>query len=222
MGIVAVLRLHGNLILFEETFGVDHGVEATFEDFHYVSDREGNTQYVFFWWCSGDDLGAFDAALDADGTVTEQYVVARIGQKALYHVRTQSFPPEQSLVFPLFREHDITTIRASRDADGLHFRARFPGRDALHAFRQDARTIGDHIDVERLYVERSTETTQRTLTERQREAVALAHERGYFETPSRTTLEDLSEEFGVTPQTLSRHIRDAVEKLVGDAIADGI
>ena len=149
---------------------------------------------------------AFDAALGADDSVAERYVVAEIGETALYHVRTRSFPPEQPLVFPLFRELDVTTIKASRDADGLHLRARCPGRDSLSAFRRSARDICDYVDVERLYVERGLETGRQTLTDRQREALALAHEHGYFETPSRTTLEDLSEDFAL--QTHSRRRRE--------------
>ncbi|MCU4719090.1 helix-turn-helix domain-containing protein [Halapricum hydrolyticum] len=220
MSVVGVVRLHENLILFEETFGVDHGVEAKLGDFHYVSDQDGNRQYVFFLWCSGDDLDAFDAALAADGTVTERYVVTETGEKALYCVRTRWFPPEQPLVFPLFRKLDVTVIEARRDADGLHLQARFPSRDALREFRREASAIADRVNVERLYVERAAKNPQRKLTGRQREALVLAYDRGYFETPSQATLEDLSAEFGVTPQTLSRHIRDGVEKLVEDAVAE--
>ncbi|WP_229114102.1 helix-turn-helix domain-containing protein [Halapricum desulfuricans] len=222
MSIVGVLRLRENLILFGETFGVDHGVEAKLGDFHYVSDQDGNRRYVFFPWCSGGDFDGFDAALAADETVTDWYVVAEFDERTLYRVQTRWFPPEQPLVFPLFREHDITMLEARRDADGLHLRARFPSRETLREFRRKADAIADRVDVERLYVERSPEDPHRKLTDRQREALELAHDRGYFETPSRTTLEDLSTEFGVAPQTLSRHIRDGVEKLVEDAITDSL
>lgn len=216
MALVAVVRLYDDLILFEETFGQDHDITATFEDFHYLTDEDGFTRYVFFWWCTGSSFEAFEAALEADPTVVDARSLAELPGRRLYRVDTTAFPPDQPLVFPVFREYDITTLEAVRGRDGLTLRARFPSRDALRAFRDAAARIADTIEVEQLYTEQMSETAR--LTERQREAVTLAYERGYFETPRRATLSDLADELDVTPQTLSRHVRVGVEKIVGDTL----
>jgi hypothetical protein len=217
MALVAVVRLYDDLILFEETFGRDHDVTATFEDFHYLTDEDGFTRYVFFWWCTGSGFETFDAALQSDPTVVDARSLAEIPGRRLYRVDTTAFPPEQPLVFPVFRQYDITSLEAIRGWDGLTLRARFPSRDALRTFRDVATRIADNVDVEQLYTEQMSETAR--LTERQREAVTMAYERGYFDTPRRTTLSELADELEVTSQTLSRHVRVGVEKIVADALA---
>lgn len=224
MALIAVVYLYDDLILFEETFGRDHDITATFEDFHYLTDEQEFTRYVFFWRCTGAAFEAFDAALEADPTVVDARAVAEIPSRRLYRVDTTAFPPEQPLVFPVFREYDITTLEAIRDRSGLTLRARFPSRDALRAFRDAATRIANTVEVDQLYTEQMSTTTR--LTERQREAVTMAYERGYFDTPRRTTLSELADELDVTSQTLSRHVRVGVEKIVGDAFrsepADGV
>jgi predicted DNA binding protein len=218
MTLIAEVSLREDLILFEDTFAATPDAVCTFEDIHYLLDDADHTHYVFFWWVTGCAFDAFGDALADDPTVEDSRTVATIGDRRLYRVETTSFPPDQPLVFPTFRAHDVTTIEARRDADGLHLHARFPSRDALDAFLDAADHIAATATVDRLYRETAPAESATGLTDRQRDALAAAHDAGYFATPSEATLAEVAEDFGVTAQTLSRHIRVAVEKLVADAV----
>jgi predicted DNA binding protein len=127
---------------------------------------------------------------------------------------TKPFDSAQPLVFPLFRENNITTIETRRDTDGLHIQARFPTRVALDAFVDAAEQIAERTELRRLYTEQPQGPDGNHLTERQREALSLAYERGYFEVPKQVTLTELAAELNITPQTLSRHIRIGVQKII--------
>ena len=220
MSLVSELTLSAPLILFEEAFDREPDATWTLEAAHDLSDHDDETYYVLFWWVA-DGAGDVDAAFGADSTVRDVREVCDLGDRSLYRTETVSFPDEQPLVFPTLRGHDATPMGATRDADGLHLRARFPDRDALDAFLRAAEDIARCAEVHSLYTEDAGSAAGHDLTDRQRAALELAFERGYYETPSETTLDALAEEFGVTPQTLSRHLRVAVEKVVADAVAPG-
>lgn len=72
----------------------------------------------------------------------------------------------------------------------------------------------------------TTEELQRTvdarLTDRQREVLLGAYEAGYYEQPSETSGEELADEFGIAPATLSQHLRAAERKLVSVFVQDNI
>jgi predicted DNA binding protein len=218
MSVIADISLRDDLILFEDAFAVAPDAVCTFEDIHYVSNADDYTHYVFFWWTSGCEFDEFEVALDADPTVETVRRVADLDGRRLHRVETQAFPPTQPLVFPTFREHDVTTIESRRDADGLHLHARFPSRDALDAFLDASASIADSAVVDRLYEGSAADIGGRRLTDRQRDALRAAFDAGYFATPSEATLSEVAAEFDVTTQTLSRHVRVAVEKLVADAV----
>lgn len=57
------------------------------------------------------------------------------------------------------------------------------------------------------------------LTDRQLETLRVAHARGYFEWPRRTTTDELGEELGVASSTVSQHLR-AVQRKVFDRLLD--
>ena len=218
MSLVSALSLSDPIIFFEDTFDREPDAVWTLEAVHDLTDDDGDTYYVSFWWLAGCSVPDFEAALDADPTVRAVRRVCVVDDRTLHRVETTSFPPEQSLLLPTLRAHDATHIGATRDADGLHVRARFPDRDALDAFVRAADDVARRVDVHRLYAEDGEAATTHDLTDRQRAALELAYERGYYETPSEVTLDTLAGEFGVTPQTLSRHLRVAVEKVVADAV----
>lgn len=58
-----------------------------------------------------------------------------------------------------------------------------------------------------------------SLSDRQRETLLLAHERGYYEIPRGTTTAALADELGIARRTAEDHLRRAEGKLV-DALAD--
>lgn len=53
-----------------------------------------------------------------------------------------------------------------------------------------------------------------TFSERQRQVLALAHERGYYEIPKGVTTEELAADLDVSRRTLEEHLRRAEQKLV--------
>lgn len=215
MGLIAELRLTDPR-LFQSTFLAVPEARCKFEDFHYVMDVEG-IHYVFFWWLHDCDPDTFDAAVDDDQSIQQAKRLAVVENRALYRIETHPIPANDTHLFPFFREHDVIFIEGWQSGDGLELIVRFPDRDTLKAFRQAALEIADRVIVTGLYPERPSETPTR-LTDRQRKALTLALERGYFETPRKVTLTDLANELNVTPQTLSRHIRVGVKHAVVDAI----
>lgn len=53
------------------------------------------------------------------------------------------------------------------------------------------------------------------LSERQREVIELARQRGYYEWPRETNASDLAEELGISKTTLLEHLRKAESKIIG-------
>lgn len=53
-----------------------------------------------------------------------------------------------------------------------------------------------------------------TFSDRQREVLTLAHERGYYEIPKESTTEELAAELDISRRTLEEHLRRAEQKLV--------
>lgn len=210
MTLIAELTLQTDLPLFETTFEAAPSAAFRIEDVHYVSDEDERTHYVFFVWLTSGDRAAFTAALDDDDTVRAFRHLSSPDGRALYRLTTSAFGPEQQLVFPTAREHDIAVVDTRRDATGLHLRFHVPSREALQSFVDDAREIAETVEVTRISVQELDDTAH--------EALALAYDHGYFETPSEVTLDRLAEELDISSQTLSRHIRVGVRKLVAQTV----
>ncbi len=217
MALVAELRFHGDSGLLVRTFEAVPRAECTFDDVHYVDDR-GRTYYVLFLWVTGAGPDEFAGALEADPTITDHRRLASVDDRWLFRVVTTPFPPDQPLVYPECRKHDVTVVEARCDAAGLHLQARFPSRSEFDDFLDSAEGMVPQVEVTRLYTD-GDDPGADDLTRKQREALALAYDRGYFATPSEVTLDALAADLDITPQTLSRHLRVAVRKVVGEAVA---
>ncbi|WP_440991486.1 helix-turn-helix domain-containing protein [Haloarchaeobius baliensis] len=59
------------------------------------------------------------------------------------------------------------------------------------------------------------------LTERQREVLTEAYERGYYDSPRRCSTAELAEELGVAPSTISDLLRRAERRALGALVSDG-
>ncbi|WP_420191821.1 helix-turn-helix domain-containing protein [Haloplanus salinarum] len=59
-----------------------------------------------------------------------------------------------------------------------------------------------------------TEDSESLLTDRQRECLMVAHQRGYFEVPRQCNLTELGDALGVDKSTASETIRRATDRVV--------
>jgi len=62
--------------------------------------------------------------------------------------------------------------------------------------------------------------TEKALTEPQEEALILAYERGYYQTPREVTLKELSDELGITQQAVASRLRRGIEQILGETLPE--
>ena len=115
---------------------------------------------------------------------------------------------------------DVVLVSGSGTADQWRIELRAEERAAVSAFQDRCLENGVPVELTSLHALRPVRTgTGDVLTEPQREALALAYERGYFESPRGATLEEVADELGITGQSLGSRIQRGVERLVAEALA---
>ncbi|WP_254536277.1 helix-turn-helix domain-containing protein [Halomarina litorea] len=110
-------------------------------------------------------------------------------------------------------------ILRRRNEIGRHHRVYtvlFFRREDLRSMVADFRRIGS-VTLGKL---KRFDEPSSTLTERQREVVEHAFDRGYFEWPRRANCDELAEDLGVSRATFLEHLRKAEAKLLAEALED--
>lgn len=131
-----------------------------------------------------------------------------------------TFTPETELLAPAVTAHEGFSLEAKRtDPDtGMHGwceRWLFSHRDGLNAVWQEARDRDFQFDIRSInqFRPEGSAVTGR-LTEEQRETILFAYDRGYFEEPRQTSLEELAAEMGLSSTAVGGRIRRGINELV--------
>lgn len=184
----------------------------------------GEADTRFLMWASGDDLPAFEAALEDESTVAEYRVLTDLGGRRLYRF-TLSEEGVAASTYSDAAAQDIVVLDLEATVDGIRVLARLPSRDALAAYARACERRGVSFQVRRLYREEAAGGAepigQYGVTDAQREALVSALEMGYFDVPRDTSLEAVAEELGVSGQALSTRLRRGQANLVANTLADG-
>jgi predicted DNA binding protein len=117
-------------------------------------------------------------------------------------------------------ETDVTLLSAVGTVENWRFEIRSVDQDALTAFRQYCLDHDVPLALETVQSEATGSLPSRDLTGPQREALLLAYERGYFDTPRRVTLDDIAGDLGITRQALSARLRRGHRRLIEGTLAD--
>ena len=180
----------------DPTSPTEHVVEFTLggDADAFVDDLDVETDAVFDY----GELTTFRYRQELDGgcpcTVVESFGCPIVDQYT-----------RGGAVFLAFHSPDIEALQALIG----QLRDRFPGLDV----RRLLRSGGEADDHDLVYVDRSV------LTDRQREALELAHEMGYFERPKGANASEVADRMGVNRSTFSGHLAAAQSKLL-DAVLD--
>jgi len=171
------------------------------------------------------DQATIEAAL-ADAAVVGDYtVLGKAGDTRRYQIQ-----PGRSL-----KEHlgphidDLSGLEALASTESIIERIEvlptgwrqsgwFANREAFDKFREFWQRNGG-FRLHRLTRDGDSEPAGDGLTDRQREALRIAYERGYFDIPRRVSLEEVATELDISPSSASERLRRAQTQLIQESVA---
>lgn len=158
---------------------------------------------------SGDRFDEFEAALDAVENVCSIETINATGSARLYQLelvsKTQHLPEYSTI------EGFMTNARL--EPDGVYATGNLKDHDEVDKLCEFAANHEIEIDIVQVY-EVEEDTSDRLLTDEQRNALVTAYEMGYFDVPSGATQEEVAARLDIAATSLSERLTRAQNRLV--------
>lgn len=124
-------------------------------------------------------------------------------------------------VLTTLTETQIALIEATGTNRQWTFEIRGDARSDIAAFQSRCRELDIPITLTELHALTPVGTAiEESLTDTQQEALLLAYDRGYFESPREVTMEDLGEELGISHQAVASRLRRGIKHILGNTLSD--
>ncbi len=175
------------------------------------------TRTIPYFWVRGAGTEEVEAAFEPHAGVTDIRAIDSVDDE--YLMRAEWVRGYDGLLAAL-SETDLTVLSGVGTVDGWRFEVRGDTQDAIAEFREYYRQNGVPIEISAVHALHPTEGNSYGLTETQREALVLAYEHGYFDTPRESSLEEVAEELNITQQSLSSRLRRGHRRLIEATLAD--
>ncbi|RQG98676.1 helix-turn-helix domain-containing protein [Natrarchaeobius oligotrophus] len=194
-------------------------MELLFEDIRSIGDEP----WKMFIWAMGGDFEEYERGLAADPTIGTYECLTTLPEKRLYRI-TLSDEGQRHTVHAVTVEHDITNIRLTATAEREELLARFPSRDAVVRLREACLERNRRFELLTLYEEKAIQNdggfeSRYGVTAGQQEALLTALERGYFDVPRGTTMDEIADELDISTSALSTRVRRGQHALLRHTLA---
>lgn len=191
-------------IQLEELVGVDH--------------------QVLLCWIQADSFESIEAAIDAEASIAGWTLLEAAASRRLYRLRMANSVEVRPPISEEFIVRGVTPIHATITGDGWLMRARFPDRTTLVDYREACDRHGMSFTLEGLYQPMANSEGEGLslagLTPKQREALLLAYEEGYYDLPRGANLTELSDQLDISRRSLSDRLRRAERTLIATAVTN--
>lgn len=212
MSVVLELSVPGSELSFGPVLNTISEIRIRFD--RIVPVGTGSFSYV---WVNVPDRDAFEEAMRRHSVAESFAFLQREGGEFLYRVDWRS---EVDPFLRCLGEIAVAVLRASGTANRWHFVLRFDTHDDASCFQRRCSERDVSIDIERVLSDSAGEHSGELLTPCQRQTIALALERGYFDVPRQTTIVELAEELGISDQAASARLRRATKRLGQQALSN--
>ncbi|MFB6269497.1 MAG: bacterio-opsin activator domain-containing protein [Halobacterium sp.] len=214
MSVVADVSIPPHSVALAETLAA--APETVVEVERVVAHPDGTLTPYF--WVHGD-ADAFEAATADDPTVES---VTRLDERdgsALYRA---SWPADVETIAHATVETGGTIVSATGRRGGWDLTLRFDDPEQLPELAAYCSERGVEYDVERVYrLSDAEHGAAFGVTEKQREALLAAHERGFYEVPREATMAAVADALGVSQQAVSNRLRRGHGNLVESLLTAG-
>ncbi len=168
-----------------------------------------------YFWVRGAEVEDVEAAFDAHPGLTHVRLIDDVENEYLMRAEWKG---EYFGILSALAEANVSVLSGVGTKEGWDFEVRGESRDAIGEFRTSCQDHDIPIEITAVHALLPVQGDDYELTDAQREALVLAYERGYFDSPRETSLEEIAEELGITQQSLSSRLRRGHRRLIGGTL----
>jgi predicted DNA binding protein len=166
-----------------------------------------------YFWVRGTEVDDIESEFTEHPGVKEIRLVDSVEDEYLLRVE---WALDYADVLTILTEEEVPLIEATGTDQQWTFEVRGDDRSDIAAFQQRCRDLDIPITLTELHALTVVETgTEDALTDTQQEALKLAYERGYFESPREVTLEEL----GISQQAVGSRLQGGIKQILGSTLS---
>ena len=170
-----------------------------------------------YFWVRGTEVEDIEAAFTEHPGVNDIHPVDSVQDEYLLRVE---WSLEYDDVLSVLIETDIPLIKATGTNEQWTFDIRGDSRSDVATFHSRCREVGIPVTLTELHALTPVDTdTEEALTDKQQEALVLAYDRGYFESPREVTMAELGEELGISQQALGARLRNGIKHTLNQTLS---
>ena len=170
-----------------------------------------------YFWVRGTEIDDIESAFTEHPGVKGIRLVDSVGDEYLLRVE---WARDYDDVLTVLAETEVPLIGATGTDQQWTFEIRGDERSDIAAFQRRCQELNIPITLTELHALTPIETTTEAgLTDTQQEALELAYERGYFESPREVTLEELGDELGISQQAVGSRLRGGIKHVLESTLS---
>jgi len=170
-----------------------------------------------FFWVRGTKADDIENAFNAHPRVREIRLVDSVEDEHLMRVEWRL---EYNDVLTALSETEVPIIDAIGTNQQWTFEVRGEDRTDIAAFQQRCQELNIPVTLTALHALTPVDTAAEAgLTDAQQEALVLAYERGYFDSPREVALKEIGDELGITQQAVGSRLRKGTKYVVGSTLS---
>lgn len=175
------------------------------------------TLIIPYFWVRGAEAEDIEAAFETHAGVTDIRLIDSVEDQYLMRAEWER---EYVGVLTALAETNIVVLEGIGTKDGWTFEVRGESRESISEFRIFCQEKDIPIDIRSVHALLPIQGEGYELTDTQREALVVAYERGYFDSPRKASLEDVAEDLGISQQSLSSRLRRGHRRLIGATLTE--
>ncbi|WP_255171343.1 helix-turn-helix domain-containing protein [Natrononativus amylolyticus] len=173
---------------------------------------------VPYFWVRGTVVDDIEEAFTDHPGVEAIRLVDSVEDEYLLRVE---WTLEYSGILSTLAKTEIPLIKAVGTTQQWTFDVRGDDRNDIAAFQQRCRELEIPVTLTKLHALTPVETgTETALTNPQQEALVLAYDCGYFESPREVTMEELGTELGISQQAVASRLRRGTKQILGSTLSE--
>lgn len=174
-----------------------------------------DTLIIPYFWVRGADAEDIEAAFEAHAGVVDIELIDSVENE---HLMRAEWVGEYFGVLNALGQANVSVLSGVGTKTGWDFEVRGESRDTISEFRTLCQEHDIEMEITGVHALLPFQGDNYDLTDPQREALVLAYERGYFDSPRAVSLEDVAAELGITQQSLSSRLRRGHRRLIGETL----